>query len=668
MTPALLMVLVQSAFRLGRDFLSMREERVRAADQYVSQIPVAQGNIENAALQAIALQPQLAVNFPRVFNVEVMGCPLFDASKIDLEEKARAIAFGVDLLRPRDAAIPDWAGGSVASVMAVRDLLTPQARRMQWARFGLTLAQTGIQALAAQPRLLGLEPKVETLVGAFASKVSEIIGPENSIYPGDVNGVSFKERAAAVLLQASLSTISENPSMVVSAPHWAQFVGAVLSPLAAAQSEEQGRRLISISQLPRLMRGPMAQAALRTLHERQGDFFGERFAADKAAGAITQEILAAAVRTPAEDFNILNAFSQRGLTLVYTASLNAAATRPELFITERGQSADSLRSLLGNVATILRNAPPPFDDRSGLADQLTCAVIDVAANHLSQRVAADFGDEDAWDTVTGRILGSIVEGFRSGLTARVADAGAANPFLSVFNKDQAVEIVRIIAAQAAQTPEMLLGPGRRNEVYAISQAVAAFMSDPNTRLASAADWRAVIAVALDEAAKNPGTLFALDLNARPESQLAVSLISALLSNAAASVRDVPGVGATVRRPGSVLFGNTLRQAIEMTLRAAANNASMLLDQPTHLAALNAFIEKVQSYVQDQNGRLGSAEWLWLYRSFIAEVIATGSAEGITEQRLAAMVASAPGLPAPADEPGERDTREETPLSGEDSES
>lgn len=663
MTPALLMVLAQSAFRLGRDFLSIREERIRAADQYVSQIPVAAGNIENAALQAVALRPDLAVNFPNVFDVEKLGCPQYPPSRIDLEEKARAIALGVNLLGPSNAQIPEWAGGSVAAVMAVRDLLTPQARRMQWARFGLTLAQTGIQALAVQPDLLGLKPKVETLVGAFASRVTDIIGPENSIYPGDVDGVSFKERAAAVLLQASLSTIAENPGMVVSAPHWAQFVGAVLSPLAAAQSEEEGRRLISISQLPRLMRGPMAQAALRTLHERQGDFFGERFDPDKAAGAITQEILAAAVRTPGQDFDILNAFSQRGLTLVYTASLNAAATRPELFITESGRSTDSMRSLLGRVATILRDKPPPFDDRSGLADQLTCAVIDVAANHLSQRIAADFGGEDAWEIATGRILTSIVEGFSSGLNARVADEGAPNPFLSVFNKDQAVEIVRIIATQAAQSPEMLLGSGRRNEVYAIAQAVAVFMSDANTRLASAADWRAVIAVALDEAAKNPGTLFAIDPNARPESHLAVSLIGTLLTNAADSIRDVPGVGATVRRRGSVLFGDTLRQAIEMTLRAAANNASMLLDQPTHLAALNAFIEKVQAYVQGQNGRLGAAEWLWLYRSFIAEVVATGSAEGITEERLAAMVASAPGVPAPDSRQPPAD--ENTPLIEED---
>jgi hypothetical protein len=538
--------------------------------------------------------------------------------------------------------MPDWAGGSVASVMAVKGLLTPEARRMQWARFGLTLVHTGIQAVAAQPSLLGLEAKAETLVTAFASKVNEIIGPDGP-RAGDVDGVSFKERAAAVLLQASLSAIAENPQTVVAAPHWAEFVGAVLSPLAAAQGEE-GRRLISLSRIPRLMRGPMAHAALRTLHERQGDFFGERFATDKAAGAITQEILAAAVR--AEDFDIMDVFSQRGLTLVYTASLNAAATRPELFIDARGRTADTWRSLLGNVAGILRDAPPPFDAGSGLGDRLTCAVIDVAANHLTQKVLADFAGEGPWDAVTGRILTSILEGFKSGLTQRVSGDRALNPFQSVFSQDQAIEIVRIIAAQAAQTPGMLLGEGRSSEVYNIAQAVAAFMADPNTSLAAPGDWRAIIAVALEEGAKNPGTLFSLDANARPEEHLAVSLVKTLLNNAAAAIRDAPGLGETPRWRGSVLFGDTLRQAIQMTLRAVANNASMLMDQEAHLGALNTFVGKVQTYVQQQDGRLGASEWLWLYRSFIAEVIARGSADHIDDAALRAMVETMPGMTPP----------------------
>lgn len=657
MTPALLMVLVRGAFRMGQNFLQMRDVERRAADRLIAQMPIPVLNRADAALNFLAENPRFAAEFPDVFDMDTPGHPLLPA--VSEARKAAAIEFGAEMLRPSGEQLPEWANGRVASVMAVTGLLSEQAQRQQWARFGLALVHTGIQALAADPSLTGLNAKAETLIGAFASKVDQIIGPDG-IRPGDVDGLNFKERAAAVLLQASLSTIAENSSTIVSAPHWAEFVGAVLSPLAAAQGE-QGRRLISVSRLPQLMRGPVAQAALRTLHENQAAFLGERFKTDNAVGAVTQEILSAAVR--AENFDIANTFSQRGLTLIYSASLNAAATRPELFINAEGRAADSWRSLLTNVAGILRDAPPPFNKQSGLADRLTVTVIDVAATHLTQRVIDEFDDANSpWDLATGRILTSIIQGFSAALPRTIADG--ANPFMAVFNQDQAVEVVRIIAAQAAQTPHMLLGQGHSNEVYGIARAVATFMSNPSTSFASPADWRGVIAVALEEAAKNPGTLFDLDPNARPESHLAVSLIGALLNNAAAAVRDVPGVGETPRRLGSVLFGDTLRQAIEMTLRAAANNASMLVDQQQHVTALNAFIGKVQTFVQGQNGQLGAAEWLWLYRSFVAQVIATGTADGIGEAELTRMVGMMPGMTAiRTDEPPEDEAPpEEGPTS------
>lgn len=655
MTPALLMVLVRGAFRMGQNFFQARDERLRAADRYIAQIPVPIVTREDGALNFIASRRALAIDYPDVFDINIPGCPLLPDNQINLARKAAAIEFGAEMLKPRED-LPDWANGRVSSVMAVTGLLSPEAQRMQWARFGLSLVQTGIQALAADPSLTGMNAKAETLIGAFASKVDQIIGPDG-IRPEDVDGVNFKERAAAVLLQASLSTIAENSNMVVSAPHWAEFVGAVLSPLAAAQGE-QGRRVISLSRLPQLMRGPVAQAALRTLQEHQTEFLGERFRTDSAVGAVTQEILGAAVRAPSDRFDIANTFSQRGLTLIYSASLNAAATRPELFINVEGRAADSWRSLLGNVAGVLRDAPPPFNAQSGLADRLTTTVIDVAAAHLTQRVMDDFDDANSpWDLATGRILTSIIQGFGAALPRTISDG--ANPFMAVFNQDQAVEVVRIIAAQAAQTPHMLLGNGHTNEVYGIARAVATFMSNPNTSLASPADWRGVIAVALEEAAKNPGTLFNLDPTARPEGHLAVSLIGALLNNAAAAVRDVPGVGETPRRLGSVLFGDTLRQAIEMTLRAAANNASMLVDQTQHVTALNAFVEKVQTFVQAQNGQLGAAEWLWLYRSFVAEVIATGSADGIDDAKLTRMIGLMPGM-IPADATDDDTSDDETP--------
>ena len=126
------------------------------------------------------------------------------------------------------------------------------------------------------------------------------------------------------------------------------------------------------------------------------------------------------------------------------------------------------------------------------------------------------------------------------------------------------------------------------------------------RLASPEDWRCVIAVALDEAAKNPGALFHIDPGAPPESHLATTLIGMILQHAAQGLRQspAPGVGATTRRRGSVLFGSTLREAISMTLRAAANNARALLDDHAHVQALSRFVGQLQSFTEEQHGRIG----------------------------------------------------------------
>lgn len=625
MTPAILMVLVRGAFRLGNTFLEARDERLRASDRLVFLAPVPAVTREEGAFNYFASRLHDAQRFPGVFDVSKPGCPPLDDAEIDLFQKAAAIEYAARKLTDA-AALPGWCDGSASAVMAVNELLSESARRSQWARFGLALVDTGIEALAADPSLAGLKPRAEILIGAFASKVDMIIGPDGP-RAGEVDGVTFKERAASVLLQASLSTIAENPSMIVSAPHWAEFAGAVLSPLAAAQGEE-GRRLISLSRLPQLMRGPVAQAALRTLQARQGDFLGERFKTDRALGAITQEILSVAVRAEEGSFDLARVFSQQGLASVYSAALNAAATRPELFVRD-----GSCRELLSGVAGALRDAPPPFRAHDGLADRLAGALIDIAAARLTARVMEDFADEtDPWKLASGRILKSIIAGFGAALPRTLAQG--TNPFEAVFNQDQAVEIVRIIAEQAAETPHMLLGEGHRNEIYAIARAVATFMTDPATKLASPADWRSIIAVALSEAAKNPGALFEIDPDTRPENHLAVAMIGVLLDNAARAAGDAP------RRRGSFLFGDTLRQAIEMTLRAGANNAIALLDRDTHLAALGAFVDRVQTFVSAADGRMGAAEWLWLYRGFIAEVLASGSAEAITDERLARMVRSA----------------------------
>src|SRR5690349_4991907 len=173
LTPSLLMVIVRSGFQLGQQFLAMNDERVRAADRFVVQLRVPQINLEAAALNEIASHPDLASKYPLVFD---LGSPDFRLRQpANMDERGRAIAEGIERLKPPEH-MPDWAGGSATTVLAVHSLLNADARRSQWARFGLMLVRCGLEAVAAQPDITGLNSRTQTIIGAFASKVDVIIG------------------------------------------------------------------------------------------------------------------------------------------------------------------------------------------------------------------------------------------------------------------------------------------------------------------------------------------------------------------------------------------------------------------------------------------------------------------------------------------------------------
>ena len=513
---------------------------------------------------------------------------------------------------------------------AVHSLFSKEAERKQWSRFGRLLVETGLEAVAANPQLVGVRGKTEALVGAFASKVELIVEADQAAPDG--GPISFVQLAATTLLRVSIETIATDPTIVTSDKQLAEFVGSFLGPLAKAQADTPG--LVTLDRLTALLKGPMAQAALKSLKDHQDDLVGKDLKTKTALGAVTQELLAA--WTTDKDFNITETFSQRGLAAIYTSALTAVEKRPELFIKEAGSPASTQvwRTLLKGIAEVMAAAPPPFTNDPTLGEKLANVVVGVAADHLALRITKDAANEDAWGQATGQILKSILIGFKEGMGARAKDP-SINPFSRVFSRDQTIEIVRILATQAAKSPEMLglNSKDHKNELYGIAQAVAAFMANPNTKLASADDWRAVIAVAVEEAARNPGALFKIDPTPTPEQHLAYALVTMMLAHAAAALRAPAGGGdpTSSRRLGSVLFGSTLTEAISITFRAAANNARALLVEPTpltagqktHLTALSDFVGELQKYADAQKGRIGAAEWLWLFRYYVAEVIEEG---------------------------------------------
>lgn len=653
-TPTLAMTLARGVFRFGRGFFDEMDVRARSEPVRIAQVPIGAVNDDVFLIDWLwdSGEPVRA-QFGTLFDLAGPAKALrADLTQVDLTrelERARAM---FSAAHAKGLALPDWvkaANVSGGDFVVIASLLTPDMKKRRWTRHALMLADIGLEAVAAQPQILGLNARTEELIGAFASKVDSFLG-ENIEQREDIDFVGLKDRAAATLFRASLATIIDHPGMVVKKEHWQDFATAVLKPIEAAQAANADH-ILAVDSIQALMRGPVAHAALGAIQRNKTAFLGQRFAADKAAGVVTESILAAAIEVGASDFNITRAFGEKGVALIYRATLSAAEKNPELFVNADGQSVESLRNLFSGLAGVLKDAPPPFGIEHGIADKLAAVVVDVAASHLTKAVLNDVAGEGPWKLAEGQILKSIIEGFRDGLRSDLADADRRfSAFDRLFTADQAVGVVKIIAAQAAKTPQMLLGDNHRNEVYAITKGIAAFMADPNTRLASPEDWRLVIATAMEEAARNPGTLFFTDAEAAADQHLAVTLIGMVLKHAAEGMR-LPS-GQMQRRRGALLFGETLGEAIRMTLRTAANNITPLLDANSpHRAALDRFLGKLQSYVASQNGRVGAREWLHLYRYFLANVIEQGPALEITdallERALAGLPTTTAAIVAPA---------------------
>jgi hypothetical protein len=113
-----------------------------------------------------------------------------------------------------------------------------------------------------------------------------------------------------------------------------------------------------------------------------------------------------------------------------------------------------------------------------------------------------------------------------------------------------------------------------------------------------------------EVARNPGRI--LSLGDRPDRHLADEILQVLLSAAAEASPD----GGRTR--ASLLFGQTLREAAILALRAAVGNSGKAA---AHLDALRTFIQVLNQ--ASVKGQIGAREWLLLFDSHVANIFAKG---------------------------------------------
>jgi hypothetical protein len=352
----------------------------------------------------------------------------------------------------------------------------------------------------------------------------------------------------------------------------------------------------------------MAQAALQTLHDDEAAFLGARFDPSTAIGAVTAALLqTAATRSLDQTLTLPGALA------LYRAALGVAASRPELFIKGDGPDKAAALALVGSLATVLEAAPMPYSGATAAA--LGVAALDVLRDN-APRLLRSGGD--AWRTAAAEMLQSVLGGLRTGL----ASGGAEGALAAVLTRSKAVELVTIFMKQAAATPGMLVGKDANAELTGLAASFAAAVAGDAAALLDGEDWLRLAAAVASEAARNPARL--LRLGKEPKDELLAKALGVMLDAAAAAFKSGGRSGLTV------LFGETLREAMTLAVRAAAGNADRA---QMHLDALAILVGRLNDLTAAFPRRLGAREWLFLFERNVAAVLDTGDVAGLTSERL-----------------------------------
>lgn len=488
------------------------------------------------------------------------------------------------------------------------------------ARVGLALVEVALDYAGANPAIFGVGSNGERFVRALAGAIDEIL--PNSDAEGVIAAESlFAERSIAILTHAGLGALQEHVEDNVGEKHLRDISLSVLKPLADNFRENRIHRK-TLHDFQDLLLGPMAHEALKAVARNRQAFLGERFADHESLGAVTDEILKvlAAPRADGSSWNIADNVIERDVWVrVYGATVDLAIRRPELLAGSSDNARGKFgRELVRNVATNLKEMTPPLS--ASVAVTVAADAIGVLGRHTSILFDAAGAWADVAGNATGLVLASVAAGMKAGLVEEKAGAIVikTEEILSrVFSEEQIGALIRTVLDQAAKNPAMIVGRSQRDEVKALVAGIARSVSDANRNLLSAEDWLQVAALVAEEAAKNPGRLFKMVDNAGkavdPGDELAVRLTTRLLTAAAADFR------ARGRDKGSVLFGETLREAIGESIRTASENAAAAATNEDALVALAERINKLQGQNASAFGR---NTWLRIFRHYLKTALLT----------------------------------------------
>jgi hypothetical protein len=613
MNPLLVVTAVRAAIRIGRTAAD-------AFEQYAQERPILipdakRLNVQDpvAEIRKVALQFD---EFAGLLDSDPELKRLWQHNDLTAVPGAQEVVFAVALrFRARHGGPASHLGAQTGEELAGGIMVAQWAEGKgpvsPWTRIVVSLADVALEYVGSNPEVLGIGGNGEKLIGAIAAALAEVIPDDASL--ADLGPKHrFAERLAGLVLSSGLKTITERPELVFGEEHLQALLKNSLPPLIAALPEGSVSAQIEWRRLADALVGPAVSAALGTLADRPGAFLGRSFASEKAAGVLVSGLLNAA-----KDVEVDKRFTKEALITLFRAATAVAAENPELILgdlLDRDLSnpadrklADTIAvNLFRSVATTLKDRPAPFGEDLGVA------VAVAAIEGLKASGPAIFDQDKPWEKVAGTVTGQILDGFAEALGN---DAKSLKD--TVFNKDRLVELARVVVAQIAITPHLVVDGNE--EVKRIVAAVARAMAQDKHLLLTADDWIKIAGVAAQEAALNPGRLFGIS-----DESLAGTIASDIIGRLLKTAGD--DLVRASRPVGPVMVGETLRDSIIVTLRAIGGNVKQAFENRD---AIDDLASALNDAAAEQGLSMGGKEWTRLFRELLPDVLSTGVVPSLT---------------------------------------
>jgi hypothetical protein len=464
-------------------------------------------------------------------------------------------------------------------------------------RLILAFTDVALDYVGSNPGILGVGGNGEKLITALSANFRRLLPDvdKKDGWKGKEATTYFIERALSITLHAGLKTISENPGLLVEEQHYRDLLQNVVDPFVQGFDKNPDDRPQWIDVRDTLL-GPIAEAALKTVQQHQDRFFGNKLSSTTAAGAVTSALLGAATKG-----DIGEVFTPEGTVRLYRSVLELSVKNPRLFVHSDGVKTDIARDLLVRIGGAIQNAPEVIDKK--LAGDVAIAAIESLKGNVPGLLRVK---DDAWRNIAGDLTTKALSGLQSGIGTN--DAKTA--FEIMFPPEEAVELLSIVMKQVVQTPGMIAGGTVSDEARALVATIARAIGAKGSELLTPEDWKAIAQTIAVEVARNPGRI--LSLGDRPDHHLADKILQVLLSAAAEASPD------GVRTHASLLFGQTLREAAILAIRAAAGNSGKAA---THLESLRTFTQILNETAAKV--QIGAREWLRLFDSHVADIFARG---------------------------------------------